>query len=69
MIRAPIKTYILLAIFVALAAPITYYSINYNIGFLIPWSLAGLFFILWRIKNFKLSRVSKKSKTKVKRLL
>jgi len=64
-----IKTYILFAIIIVLTTAITYYSINYNIRFLVPWSLAGLFFILWRVKSIGLG-VNKKSKTrKVRRLL
>lgn len=69
MSRVSIKTYILFAIIVVLTTAITYYSINYNIKFLVPWSAAGLFFILWRFKSIKSSENTGSKGRKVKRLL
>jgi hypothetical protein len=69
MSRVSIKTYILFAIVIILTTAITYYSINYNIKFLVPWSLAGLFFLLWRFRSIRSTNIRKSKDKKVKRLL
>ena len=61
-----IKKYILFIIIIVLCTEVIYNLIVFNIKALFPWSLATLFFILWKIKG----RTSKKSKSmKIKRLL
>ena len=65
-----LKAYILSSIIVILSAAIIYHSINYNLNFLLPWSFAGLFFLLWRRSIHKPSKPKKKLKiTKIKKLL
>jgi hypothetical protein len=63
-----LKTYLLFSITIVLATAITYYSVKYNPIALVPWSISGLFFLLWRIEAER-PRVRKSKPKKVKKLL